>query len=154
MKIEIYTDGAVSNNGYANATGGWAFVILENGNKIYEYSEKLVPATNNQCELRAIIEACKWLEKYTLTSFEEPEVVVYSDSAYCMNCYKQKWYIGWEANGWKNSKKEPVLNREYWEELLPYFKSSYIKFEKIKGHQNLNNWNDYVDKLAVEAKNK
>jgi ribonuclease HI len=152
LKIEVYTDGATSSNGYANAVGGWAYVVLRDGEKIHEKSEKLQPATNNQCELRAIIEACKWVENYTSTLFDSPEIIIYSDSAYCINCYKQNWYIGWEANGWLNSKKQPVLNKEYWQELLPYFKTKTYKFERVKGHQNKDNWNDYVDRLAVEAK--
>lgn len=54
--------------------------------------------------------------------------------------------------GWRNSKKEPVANRELWERLIPYFENPRFSFEKVKGHSGEKDWNDYVDRLAVEAK--
>ena len=81
------------------------------------------------------------------------EVVVRTDSAYIHNCYSQKWYIGWEKNGWKNSKKEPVKNKELWEILIQAFKNPNISFEKVKGHED-DLWNNFCDKLAVESAEK
>jgi ribonuclease HI len=56
-----------------------------------------------------------------------------------------------------NSKKQPVANRTLWEELIPYFCDARFKFEKVKGHNGKidenSKWNEFVDDLAVEAKN-
>lgn len=146
--MRAYCDGATSNNGYEGAVGGWAFVVLTPEDKIVEQGFGKIPdATNNICELTAAIKACEVLKTYlTLESH-----VIYSDSAYIVNCYKDKWYKKWKRNGWKNSKKEEVANRELWEKLIPFFEDPLFVFEKVKGH-NGDEWNEYVDKMAVYAK--
>jgi ribonuclease HI len=42
-------------------------------------------------------------------------VDIYSDSAYVINCFRDKWYERWRKNGWVNSQKKPVENRDLWE---------------------------------------
>ena len=148
--MKIYTDGATSNNGYEGAKGGWAWVIVdERQGEYYVIKSGTGTAenvTNNQCELSALIEACEAAKEIGGT-FE-----VYSDSAYCINCYKQEWWKKWSKNGWFNSKKEPVANQELWTKLIPYFTMENFKFYKVNGHSD-NYWNNYVDRMAVEAKN-
>ena len=150
---EIYTDGATSKNGFEGAVGGAAFVILQNGEKIADWSKKIEPATNNICEMMAIITACEEIEPM-LNEFDK--VNIYSDSAYCINCYKQFWWKAWLHNNWVNSKKEPVKNKELWEKLIPYFQDARFQFIKVKGHAGNKDqhsyWNEFVDRLAVEAK--
>lgn len=103
MIYTIYTDGATSNNGYENAVGGAAFVILNDKEEIIEQKSFTIEnATNNICELIAIIEACKTIDRLLNTT---DKAIVCSDSAYCINCYKQAWWRSWRNNGWKNSKK-------------------------------------------------
>ena len=148
MIYKLYTDGATSKNGYEGSVGGYAWVLIANEKMIDYKSYHLAPATNNICEMKAIIEGCKKI-KETLEPFDV--VLVYSDSAYCINCYKQNWFRAWQVNGWKNSKKEPVANKDLWEELIEFFEDVRFKFEKVKGH-NGDKWNEFVDKLAVEAK--
>jgi ribonuclease HI len=143
----VYTDGATSNNGYEGARGGWAYVVLEEDKIIKEESGYVPEATNNRCELIALINACKAICNIW------GEHIIYSDSAYCVRCWKEKWYERWERNGWKTSNKTPVANQELWRELIPFFRNSLLKFEKVSGHSG-NKWNEYVYKLAVEAKGK
>ena len=149
MKIEMYCDGAASNNGYKNAVGGWAYSIYIDGvEKTIGYGS-VAGATNQQMELRAMIEGCR--EAYALAQTTGLEVDVHSDSAYCINCYNQKWYKGWRINGWKNAKKQPVANKELWEELVPYFEEPIFHFYKANGHSG-DPKNDRVDRLAVAAR--
>lgn len=143
---EIYTDGATSNNGKKGAVGGWAYIIVDGGRIIAKDSGRIENATNNICELTAIIEGCKAAATYV-----NDVCIVYSDSAYCINCYKNKWYEMWQKNGWKTAKRDSVANKELWEKLIPYFKNIKYGFEKVKGH-NGNKYNEIVDKMAVEAK--
>lgn len=145
---EIYTDGATSKNGYEGAVGGAAFIILKNDEKIVEWNKKIESATNNICEMIAIITAC---EEITSMLNDFDKVNIYSDSAYVINCYKQFWWKAWLHNNWVNSKKEPVKNRELWEKLIPYFQDARFEFIKVKGHAG-NKWNELVDELAVSAK--
>lgn len=154
MIYKLYTDGATSKNGYEGAYGGYGWAIITNDKLVEDGRGYISPATNNICELRGMIEGCR-----SVQSVIEPfdVVLVYSDSAYIVNCYKQGWYKGWERNGWTNSKKQPVANKELWEELIPFFENPNFKFEKVKGHSTDESshsyWNNYVDRLAVEAKN-
>ena len=152
MNYSIYTDGATSGNGYEGAQGGWAWILLDEQERIIlKTVGHLDNVTNNVCELTAVIDACRYAyHKMDLTD-PNPTFTIYSDSAYIVNCYKEKWYKKWQLNGWKNSKKQPVANKELWEYLIPYFENSRFTFEKVKGHAN-NEYNNLVDKLAVEAK--
>ena len=144
--MKIYTDGATSNNGYKGSRGGWAWVIVDNNNKIvtqgYGAGREV---TNNQCELMALIEACQEAKK------DDNYYTIYSDSAYIINCYQQKWYKKWQQNGWINSKKDPVANQDLWEMLIPYFENPKFEFIKVKGHST-DYWNNYVDRMAVNAR--
>ena len=79
------------------------------------------------------------------------KVEVYSDSAYCINCYQQSWWKAWLHNNWVNSKKEPIKNKELWEKLILYFQDARFQFIKVKGH-NGDYWNERVDELAVAAR--
>ena len=146
----FYTDGATSKNGSDDADGGWAWYFIQyriNGVELGYKRARYVPAptTNNRCELLAVINACQ----YAKTNNYEP-VTIYSDSAYIINCYKQKWFENWIYNGWQNYRREPVANQDLWRELIPFFRSRDYKFEKVKGHAGVKE-NEEVDKLAREA---
>ena len=145
---EIYTDGATSGNGKANAPGGWAYVILKNGRLVSQNSGAEVGTTNQRMELTAALRACEEID--AMDGFAT--VRLYSDSAYLINCFKQSWWKSWRANGWKNSKKEPVANQDLWERLIYFFmKAPGYDFIKVKGHAG-NQYNEMVDTLAVRAK--
>ncbi len=73
-----------------------------------------------------------------LKSLEEPSrVKLHSDSAYPINCMNQKWYENWRTNGWRNSKKKPVENRDLWEELLETSRPHEIRWINVKGHSGI-----------------
>lgn len=137
--VEIYTDGACSGN---PGPGGWAAVFNYEG-KTKEISGGEPHTTNQRMELMAALEA--------LQSLKEPcQVSLYSDSAYLINCFKQKWYQSWEKNAWKNSKGEPVQNRDLWEPLLSQVRRHQVRFEKVKGHAGVR-LNERCDELARAA---
>ena len=144
--IKIYTDGATSGNGKTNAIGGWAYLILNDNNEIIEKnSGHIEQATNNICELTAILMGCEAVKD------TDDFVTVYSDSAYCINCYQDRWYLKWQMNGWQTSQHKPVANKELWQHLIHYFDDERFTFKKVHGHSN-NNYNNMVDRMAVEAK--
>ena len=137
IKVTIYTDGACSGN---PGPGGWGAVLMCNGN-IKEISGYNKNTTNNIMEITAVVEALKLL-KY------ECEVEIYSDSAYVVNAFNQKWIENWKKNNWKNSNKEEVKNKELWEELDKLVSEHKVKFIKVKGHAD-NKWNNRCDELAT-----
>lgn len=147
MKV-CYTDGATSNNGKENAVGGAAWVIVEKDQIIEQGSIHIPNATSNISELTALIEGCKAAQRNA--DFMEA-IIVYSDSAYCVNCYKQRWWEKWMMNNWRTVNKQPVANKELWLQLIPFFKDVCFTFEKVRGHSGVD-WNEYVDKIAVAAK--
>ena len=150
MKFTIYCDGSTRNNGYENAVGAWAYVILNDKEEIIRQDCMSVKgATNQQMELVAAAEAIEYLfEKELVAPFDV--VNVYTDSAYLHNCYIQKWYKSWQMNGWKNSKKQPVANKDLWERLIQWFEMPEINFIKTRGHAGVK-WNEYVDTMAQSA---
>lgn len=75
------------------------------------------------------------------------KVVIYSDSAYAINCYLQEWYINWQNNGWINANKQPVANQDLWYKIVPYFDNFWYDFKKVEGHSG-NFWNEKCDELA------
>jgi ribonuclease HI len=81
----------------------------------------------------------------------EGPLEVRSDSTYVVNCFKQKWYVKWLANGWKNSSKQPVANRDLWEPFINrVLERGDVTFSWVKGHSD-DKMNDLVDAMAVEA---
>ena len=111
MIYELWADGACSKNGKDGAVGGWGFVLIQKGKGVIaEQSGGEIGATNNQMEMRGIIEGLKYLtERTSFTGFDE--CVVFTDSAYIHNCYEQKWYKSWQRYNWLNSQKKPVANK-------------------------------------------
>ena len=138
-EITIYTDGACSGN---PGPGGWAAILMYK-DKQKEISGGMKNTTNNVMELTAALEGRKSL-KYP------SEVEVYSDSAYVVNAFLQGWIYNWVKKGWKTSGKEPVKNKEIWQELYDLTKIHKVNFIKVKGHSD-NKYNNRCDELARKA---
>lgn len=137
-KINIFTDGACSGN---PGDGGWA-AILVCGNNKKEISGFEPNTTNNRMELMAVIKA---IECIKIPS----EIKIFSDSAYVVNAFNQKWIENWITSGWKTSGRKPVQNKELWIQLLSLIKKqTRVEFVKVKGHSD-NELNNRCDKLAT-----
>ena len=152
--IKIYTDGSCKGNGTEDSVGAWAYVVLdETEEKLFEDSSAQYLTTNNRMEMTAILEGITRVSEYlSELGINKPmEIEVYTDSAYVHNSITQKWYKNWQKNGWVNSSKQPVKNKDLWELLIPYFENPRFAFYKVRGHTGNKDWNDYVDKLAQSA---
>ena len=148
MKISVYTDGSTRGNGKQNSYGGWGFVVVnEDQIPIFYSSGNERNTTNNRMELTAVFEGCLQTVKDAAVGHD---IIIYTDSAYIANCYKQKWYRNWETNNWVTSNKTPVKNKELWEKLIPYFESPRYTIEKVRGHAD-NEFNNMADMLATSA---
>ena len=138
-KVIIYTDGACSGN---PGPGGWGAILMYKDAK-KEISGGMKETTNNIMEITAVIEALKCLKV-------ESDVQVYSDSAYTVNAFNQGWIYNWMKNGWKTANKEPVKNKELWQELYALTKKHKVEFMKVKGHAD-NEFNNRCDEMPREA---
>jgi ribonuclease HI len=137
----VYTDGACQGN---PGPGGWAWAEAPDGVVYGSGGEK--PSTNQRMELTAVLEA--------LRAHPEGEIEIVSDSTYVVNCFKDSWWKGWLARGWKNSQKQPVANRDLWEPLIDLYQARrpQPRFRWVKGHSG-EPMNERVDQLAVAAAN-
>ena len=106
MKYKIYTDGACSGN---PGPGGWGAVILDQDDKQKNISGSEKNTTNNRMELLAAIMSLKKIKTNS-------EVVIFTDSTYVKNGITE-WMKNWKKNGWKNSSKKPVKNKDLWHQL-------------------------------------
>jgi ribonuclease HI len=138
--VTIYTDGACSGN---PGPGGWGAVLLFKDQKKEIYGGEK-HTTNQRMELKAVIGA---LDSLKVTDWD---ITVYSDSAYVVNAFRQKWIDNWQKNGWKNSKKEAVANQDLWQQLLILIGKNRVIMEKVKGHSG-DIYNDRCDELARQA---
>jgi len=84
-------------------------------------------------------------------SLEGPLEVV-SDSTYVVHCFRDRWWEGWLARGWKNSAKKDVANQDLWKPFIELYRAdpTRVRFRWVKGHSG-DPMNDLVDRLAVEA---
>lgn len=136
--LEVYTDGSCvgSNPGFGG--WGWATTTREGAGYSLTY-----PSTNQRMEIKAAVEG---------VLHNPGPLVVYSDSSYVVNCMKDKWFVGWRRRGWLNGKKEPVKNRDLWEELVAAVEGhgAPVEFRWVKGHADTP-LNNRADELARGA---
>jgi ribonuclease HI len=133
--VEIFADGACSGN---PGPGGYG-AILRTGEKEREISGFEAQTTNNRMEMMAVISA---LEALKLPC----SVRVTTDSTYIVKGMSE-WVHAWLKNGWRNSQKKEVLNRDLWERLLKASKGHEVEWVWIKGH-NGHAENERCDELA------
>ena len=136
----IYTDGSAHPN---PGPGGFGVVVCDdNNNIIHLYSKQTNNTTNNREEIKAIL--------WSLLTYgkSNEEVIVYSDSNYCVQTFTN-WMFGWARNGWiKSDKKIPEnldLIQAYYDALNEGYK---INLKKVKGHAG-NKYNELADGLAT-----
>ncbi len=138
-QVTLYTDGACSGN---PGIGGYAGILIY-GDIQREYNGAEEATTNNRMEVQAVIAGLKRL-KYPC------KVEVYSDSAYTVNAFSEKWIYGWKKSGWKKADGKPVLNEDLWRELYDLTVIHEVTFHKVAGHAD-NALNNRCDELARAA---
>ncbi|NEG55961.1 ribonuclease H family protein [Bifidobacterium platyrrhinorum] len=148
--IVVSTDGSALGN--PNGPMGWAWAdhakdAGDGGAPGHEHDSRGYDAggatngTNQIGELCAVLEA--------LRAHPGPQrLIIESDSQYAINC-STKWVKGWKRNGWKNSQKKPVKNRELVQAIDEEIakRPGPVEFKWVKGHAG-NAGNELVDELA------
>ncbi len=137
-KTDVFTDGGCSGN---PGPGGWAYVVIRNGEMLTYASGSSPQTTNNIMELSAVINA---LESCILMDFDE--VNIYTDSQYVKNGITT-WIFSWKKNGWKTASKDPVKNRELWEKLDNLNSRIKVNWCWVKGHAGIK-YNEMCDSLV------
>jgi ribonuclease HI len=137
-KVRLITDGSCLGN---PGPGGWAYILKYLHHKKEAWGSE--PATtNNRMELLAAIRGLAALR-------EACHVTVVTDSEYLKNGIT-RWLSGWKRNGWRTSGKQPVKNRELWEELDRQVARHQTEWQWTKGHADDED-NNRCDELAQRA---
>ncbi len=142
-KVKIYTDGSCHQIASSTGKGGYGAILLYENQEV-ELSGYEEETTNNRMEMMAAIAGIEHLK-------EPHDVELYSDSAYLVECFKQRWFEKWFVNGWINSSGKPVANKDLWIRLMKSFAGHKIKFVKVKGHAD-DELNNRCDVLANKAR--
>ena len=148
MTITVSTDGSALGN--PNGPMGWAWADHEQnaggkpGHKHDDHGYDAGGATNGTNQIG---ELCAVLEALRAHPGPEP-LLIESDSQYAINC-STKWVKGWKKNGWKNSQKKPVKNKELIQAIDREIsqRPGPVDFRWVKGHAG-NEGNELVDELA------
>ena len=134
--MTVYTDGACSGN---PGPGGWAWAVAPAGEPWASGGE--ARTTNQRMELTAVVEALRVVPG---------DLVIVSDSNYVVQCFHDRWWQRWQANGWRNAQRKPVANVDLWEPLVELYLERRPELRWVKGHSG-DRMNDLVDRLAVAA---
>lgn len=156
--ITVYTDGSSYT---VDKSGGWGWWVTDD----FCDSGFVQPATNNQMEMLAVYRGLQ------AVSHHGQPITVVSDSAYVINCFKQRWYEGWRRRSrashqtgeitWRTSQDERVANQREWEILLALVETypQPITWVHCRGHKRGGPedepyifGNDKADKLAGAAR--
>lgn len=131
--MRVYTDGACR-----KGVGGWGWWCeeTEETNSGHE-----VPSTNQRMELYSALDAIDH-------HLEEEKLVIVSDSAYLVNCFRDRWFDRWRKNHWTKARGVPVANVDIWDPLITLVEDHQdVTFEWVKGHSG-DIGNDHADRLA------
>ncbi len=139
--ITIFTDGAAKGN---PGKGGYG-VVISYADRVVELGGYKAMTTNNEMELKAIVEAIKAVE-------DGASVAIYTDSKYAVEGAKG-WIFGWLKNGWMTKANTEVANKALWQELLPLLKKVEIEWHKVPGHVGIAG-NERVDTIASDFASK
>lgn len=139
--VDIYTDGSCLGN---PGPGGYGVIIIFDGHE-FEFDGGEEHTTNNRMELMGVIHALEVMRQ--VDPLNRLDCRITTDSAYVVNAFNQRWIPGWIRRGWKNSKGEPVANKELWLRLVQLTKDRKVQFNHIKGHAG-HTYNERCDTLA------
>lgn len=149
--VNVYVDGACSDNGKPNAKAGYGVYFGENDPR-NENGVVVGKQSNNTGELTAFIRALEILKD----NIEQNEIInIYIDSEYVIKCassYGEKL----ENNNWKTSNDKVPPNLELIKKARSLFKNKVnIKLHYIRAHTNKDDihskGNSQADRLACLA---
>ena len=153
-QFRIYCDGSCNNRlPFNERKGGWAFVVLDKNEDIIAQCSGYVAenTTSQRMEMQAALESLQWVHREIISRENRKvyELTIFSDSSYLVNCFRNKWYVKWLEYDLVG-----IKNKDLWLKLLLFSINTFsIKtiYQHVKGH-NGDQWNEYVDKLAGDAR--
>jgi len=136
--VEIFSDGACKGN---PGPGGWG-ALLRYGTVEKELCGGEAATTNNRMELTGVIQAMKALKRPS-------RVRITTDSQYVKRGVTE-WMAGWKRKGWVTASRQPVKNRDLWEQLDRALQAHDVEWHWVKGHAG-HAENERADRLANQG---
>ena len=143
--IIVYTDGSCHTQ---HRIGGWAAIVFIGDTKTVLKGKEL-NTTHNRMELKAVIEAVKFITNINTTT---SQIQIVSDSQYVVGLTARQTKLT-NAN-FITKKGNALKNTDLVKELLHFVSTLNLEFIKIKAHQqktDVTNYNIEVDKLCREV---
>jgi ribonuclease HI len=109
--------------------------------------EAVPSTTNNRMELQGVIASLE--EVARRPEWTGSEMEIFTDSVYVQKGITE-WIEVWERNGWRTRSREPVKNRDLWQELRRLSRDQKIRWRWLQGHAG-NKWNEECDRLVRQA---
>lgn len=138
-KVIIYTDGGCEPN---PGPGGYGAILIY-GQHRKEISGGFRKTTNNRMELFAAIAALEALK-------EKCKVILFSDSKYLVESFKNDKPQKWRKSNWLRSDKKKASNIDLLDRLITQCERHQVEFVWVKGHAGQRE-NERCDELAREA---
>lgn len=143
LKYTLYTDGSCDDK----KNGGWAAIILDKNEQQFTISDKEINTTNNRMEMISIIEGLNWIYSSVEQRYRKYiNVVLYSDSIYCVNTIRE-WLDKWNEDNSIDTRP----NSDLLKKLLEIKDKIHIDAKWIQRVSNEYAWS--VDKIANERRN-
>lgn len=141
-KIDIYCDGACSNN--PGKSGSGIAVYKNSQEPILLHGKYLERGTNNTAELQALFKALQ-IAANNKNNFN---VTIYSDSKYSIDCIST-WAYSWKSKNWTKKSGE-IKNLEIIKEAHNLFDEikDKITLKHVKAHAGIEG-NELADRMAM-----
>lgn len=141
MKIEVYTDGSCY---YKDRNGGWAFVVVEDGEIVHEDLSWEKDTTTARMEMTAVMMAMKYMDE----NYKNVKYTLVTDYETMTNCFHKMWWRRWVETDWYM-----VKNSDIWKQIVARYTSriNKVKFKWVRGHIGIEG-NERADDLAGEAR--
>ena len=133
-----FTDGAAKGN---PGPGGYG-AVLHFDTEVIELGAGKERTTNNEMELRAVVEVLKALPA------DKTKIEIYTDSKYVVEG-ATRWIFGWMNNGWQTKAGGNVLHKELWQELIALLQKVTVHWHKVPGHVGIVG-NERADTIASD----
>ena len=151
--LQVFCDGSCIRNGYWDARGGYAVVVMRGEHELYRYSATLKSDethTNQRAELSALAHAINYLAESNQSGD------IYTDSNYSLQVLTT-WAPKWSVKFWMKADNKPVLNQDIIQPLYDLWLvvKDTIRLHHVRAHTGrtdaLSRGNALVDHLAQSA---
>jgi len=158
--LHIFTDGACSSNGKAQAKAGFSVVFWNlpglTGDPIglAERVPESEPQTNQRAELRGMAKAFEEIQKRQLKSV----ITIWTDSEYTKKCVTE-WGPQWKARGWRRAAnaKKPLEHLDLLKPMIEFYEANqhFIRIQHVAAHTGKKEFpwtgNTMADLLATQV---